>query len=569
MRGFTRFTVAGFILITALPTGCMDMYGPLTGEIQVTVSISGPEPDLDGFIVRTNSGSTRQIQNEPITMTNFVAGRYTLRLEGVAGNCVVAENPRTVAVVAGRTTQLEFAVACSATGTVEVITSTEGEDYPLGYVLSVDGNAGMILPLNGKITTRLVGGTTTIALIGITQNCTIAGGNSRTVSIVVGDTVEIVFASTCTPTRGRVRITTVTTGIDHDPNGYRITLVSQDSVLVVVPANGTVLSPRMAPAVYAVSLRGNSLNCQPAASNPLAVTVVRPDTAMLAFEISCEAVARLAYDEGNFGDLWTINANGAAPSRLLPQPPAARQPRWSPDGRKIAFTSVRDGNMEIYVVDADGSNLTRLTNKPAASHSPAWSPDGQRIAYVESPSNGAAETQAKLFVMNADGTNPVQLTDHAWFDGHPAWSPDGQKIAFTSNRSGNRDIHIMNIDGSGVTRITNNVDAETRPAWSPDGRRLAYVLLGCHGSIPCHQHDRIVLADADGQNATSVTTGDAPAWSPDGRFIAYNATVCNLVDYYDHDYGCYSNGIGFLRANGTLLEAIGQGFNPTWRRSDE
>ncbi len=77
---------------------------------------------------------------------------------------------------------------------------------------------------------------------------------------------------------------------------------------------------------------------------------------------------------------------------------------WSPDGTKIAFTSDRDGNFEIYVMNADGRNPTRLTSDPATDNFPAWSPDGTKIAF-DSRRDGNFE----IYVMNADGTNPTRL----------------------------------------------------------------------------------------------------------------------------------------------------------------
>ena len=144
-------------------------------------------------------------------------------------------------------------------------------------------------------------------------------------------------------------------------------------------------------------------------------------------------------------------------------------PVWSPDGRRIAFDSDRDGNWEIYVMNADGSGVTRLTDNDAADGFPAWSPDGRRITF-DSDRDGNWE----IYVMNADGSGVARLTDNGAADGFPAWSPDGRRIAFESNRDGNVEIYLMNPDGSGVVRLTYNGAADFSPAWSPDGRRIAF-----------------------------------------------------------------------------------------------
>ena len=138
---------------------------------------------------------------------------------------------------------------------------------------------------------------------------------------------------------------------------------------------------------------------------------------------------------------------------------------------RIAFASTRDGNSEIYVVNPDGSALTRLTNHAAADIAPVWSPDKSKIAFA---TNRHGSSNYEIYVMNADGTGQTRLTNHPAVDVAPAWSPNGTTIAFATNRHGssNFEIYTMNAtNGGGLMRLTTNAAVDGDPAWSPDGTR--------------------------------------------------------------------------------------------------
>lgn len=217
--------------------------------------------------------------------------------------------------------------------------------------------------------------------------------------------------------------------------------------------------------------------------------------------------------DGNF-EIYVMNADGSAQTRLTNVPGLDVDPVWSPNGQKLVFISPRDGNQfEIYAMNPDGSAQTRLTNSPGVPEfSPTWSPDGQKIAFARSlfPSG-----ESQIFVMNADGSGEVQLTNgSACGCEEPAWSPDGQKIAFT--RGG--EIFVMNADGSGETKLTDNPTNDRSPTWSPDGQKLAF-------QSSRDGNEEIYAMNADGSAQTNLTddaTGDGdPAWSPDGLKIVF------------------------------------------------
>jgi WD40-like Beta Propeller Repeat len=137
-------------------------------------------------------------------------------------------------------------------------------------------------------------------------------------------------------------------------------------------------------------------------------------------------------------------------------------PVWSPDGKKIAFTTERDGFPEIYTMNPDGNSPTRLTNNGAIDDQPNWSPDSTKIAFA-SERDGNFE----IYTMNADGSSQTRRTTVSGLDEDPAWSPDGTKIVFQSLRDGNEEIYTMNADGTGQTRRTTNPAVDAAPDWQP------------------------------------------------------------------------------------------------------
>jgi len=155
---------------------------------------------------------------------------------------------------------------------------------------------------------------------------------------------------------------------------------------------------------------------------------------------------------------YLVRTDGSG-ARRLPYVPLTAV--WSPDGRRIAFAGYggRDptepgpccysSHSDIYVMNADGSGTRKLTHNARYNAEPAWSPDGRKIAF-RSTRNGNRD----IYVMNADGSGKRNLTRHPARDGSPSWSPDGRRIAFVSNRDGRLEAHVMNADGSGQRSLT-------------------------------------------------------------------------------------------------------------------
>lgn len=165
----------------------------------------------------------------------------------------------------------------------------------------------------------------------------------------------------------------------------------------------------------------------------------------------------------------TCDRDGKNNKVFIPHKAFEETPRWSPDGKTIAWVSTRFGNQEICTT-TNGSDIKRLTNDPNFDNNPSWSPDGKQLAFASSRTGNF-----EIHVMKTDGTSVKRLTTNSAVDFWPAWSPDGKAIAFTSNRDGNYEIYVMNADGTKVRNMTNHRGQDTFATWSPDGKKIAFI----------------------------------------------------------------------------------------------
>jgi Tol biopolymer transport system component len=192
-------------------------------------------------------------------------------------------------------------------------------------------------------------------------------------------------------------------------------------------------------------------------------------------------------------------------------------PVWSPDGSQIAFASNRGGNYDIYVMDADGGNLHRLTDDPGLDRMPSWSPDGSQIAYASERADNM-----DIYLMNVDGSHERRLTTDPARDRAPVWSPDGTHLVFVTGRSGTADLFSLDAASGDVVQLTSGSSTDVQPAWSPDGTRLAFV------------SDRmgnwnIFTMPAAGGAAKQLTFAKAidrgPSWTPDGTAVVFSSNI--------------------------------------------
>jgi Tol biopolymer transport system component len=260
---------------------------------------------------------------------------------------------------------------------------------------------------------------------------------------------------------------------------------------------------------------------------------------------------RIAFSSARDGnaEVYVAGPDGSGQMRLTTQPGTDVDPAWSPDGNRIAFTSNRAGSDDIFVMNGNGGGETQLTTDQASDVNPTWSPGARNIAFTTS-----RDGNAEIYVMNEDGSGQARLTNHPAPDAVPAWSPDGSRIAFTSARDGNYEIYVMNVDGSNPTRLTNDPGSDVSPAWSPDGRSIAFA-SDRDGNYEVYV--MTAAGDAETRLTRNLEIDLDPVWSPDGSRIAF--TTNRDANYEIYVMG--ADGSGPLR----LTTHVAEDTTPDWQ----
>lgn len=241
------------------------------------------------------------------------------------------------------------------------------------------------------------------------------------------------------------------------------------------------------------------------------------------------------------GAIWVSPLDGSEePRRFTAGERRDGSPRWSPDGRWLAFTSNRGDEKEqaqLYVIPAQGGEARKLTDLKESVTGVEWSPDSTRLAFAARVRGEAYEEEddkkrkprrftrvmqeldsvgwtgdrrTHVFVVDLEGGPPRQLTDGDCEDGSPTWSPDGKRIVFGAWRGERWDtelisrLYIVDADGGEPQQLTGDEGSYETPAFSPDGSRIAYRFSVEDGTHP--RHANIGLMNTDGTGATLLTT---------------------------------------------------------------
>jgi TolB protein len=236
---------------------------------------------------------------------------------------------------------------------------------------------------------------------------------------------------------------------------------------------------------------------------------------------------RLLFDSDRDGNrsIYVVDVSGSNLERVTSLEHVDQYSAWSPDGERIVFQSERNehnGHGGLWVMELDSGEETPLLGDSSPELTPDWSPDGRFVAFTSERSGNI-----DLWAMPVFGSALIRLTTSSFRDVWPRWSPDGRSILFFSRRdtNGERDeLYVMDWDSREVERVTHNpTHHDFAPDWAPDGKRI---VTGVSDS----DSDRaLVVYDRSGRLEHRFADGFhrvfQPTWSPDGRWIAFAARV--------------------------------------------
>lgn len=270
------------------------------------------------------------------------------------------------------------------------------------------------------------------------------------------------------------------------------------------------------------------------------------------------------------GNLWIISSEGASHRKLTSGDQRESNPRWAPDGNRIAYTASTDQGSEIHIYWLDTKIKTRITQLARSPRGISWSPDGKWLAFsmlvpekepqlVKAPQKpkGAKWADAPrvitrvkheadgsgyiepghshLFIVPAEGGTPRQITTGNYQHRNtPQWSPDGKHLIFSANRSDNweyefinSEIYSVSIENQKVTALTDRNGPDRSPTISPDGTKIAF--LSFEDKVQTYQLTQLYLMDADGHNKKLLTENldrsiSNPKWKSDnsGLYFQYD-----------------------------------------------
>jgi dipeptidyl aminopeptidase/acylaminoacyl peptidase len=276
----------------------------------------------------------------------------------------------------------------------------------------------------------------------------------------------------------------------------------------------------------------------------LTATALSPDGTRVLYVVSEADLKQGRYNT----DIWMVPVAGGTPVKLTNAPGRDDTPHWSPDGKKVAFVSDRDGKPQIWLIAPDGGEASRLTESRTGVRDFAWSPDGSQLAYTAREPDTDAEAKRKkdkadviivgqekrdrLYVIPAAGGASRQLTRGDLSVRNFAWSPDGSQLAYAAAPSPRAedvfrtDLYVLPAAGGKPRALVRRDGMNHLPKWSPDGKTVAFI--SGDGKADWLDSSAVCLVAAAGgtpRNVSKKFDGRIGSfeWAPDGETIYFAA----------------------------------------------
>ena len=258
-------------------------------------------------------------------------------------------------------------------------------------------------------------------------------------------------------------------------------------------------------------------------------------------------------DRSGHKEIWVMDYDGSNQHQITHLGTISLSPRISPDGSRLAFSSLSKTGWDIVMYSMDLNRTLTFPRFGGTNLSPTWSPDGTRIAFSSSHSG-----PPNIFLADSSGGNLRRLTSDRGPDVGPSFNrKTGAQIAFVSGQTGLPQVYTMEVDGTNVQRMTDQGYAVS-PSWSPNGQFLTLSWFRKYGPGAPGAND-IYLMDIASKQWVQLTNdggrNDFPSWSPDGRHIVYQSSRSG------------SEQIWTMLADGTKVQQLtfnGRNTQPNW-----